>query len=156
MSWTTPAEVLEFTGSTVNQSELNQAYHIIVLFTGATTDAEANLKPKDLLRLKMAEAYQAAWMLRRVDFYGQRDVDHQIQDELQYDKGDEDMHVLAPLAKNALRRLSWMKTRNLEPLTADQALVLRGKLYPETWGLLQQISHDDEDLFGGFRAWRPL
>lgn len=154
MSWATPAEALAKTGETITQGDLDQANGIVELFVGVTTDAVDNLKPRDLRLLKSAEIYQAAWMLRRVDFYGQRDVDNQIQDELQYGKGDRDMHILAPLAKNSILRLSWRRSRNIEPLTADQAFVLRGKLYPETYLKVEGLL--DDELQTGFGPWRPL
>lgn len=156
MTWATPAEALALTGETITQSLLDQAHGVLELFVGVTTDAVDNLKPRDIRLLRSAESYQAAWMLRRVDFYGQRDVDNQIQDELQYVKGDEDMHILAPLAKNAILRLSWKRSRNIEPLTADQAYVLRKKLYPETWSKLESLNHFDDEGMHGFGAWRPL
>lgn len=155
MTWTTPEEASTLTGETIVQGTLDQAYGILFIFTGVVTDAEDNLKPKDLRLLKFAESYQAAWMMRRVDFYGQRDVDNQIQDELQYGKGDRDMHILAPLAKNCILQLSWRRTRNMEPLTADQAYVLRKKLYPETWSKIQTML-DDDTVNAGFGPWRPL
>ncbi len=61
------------------------------------------------------------------------------------------MHILGPLAKAAIMRLSWMRTRTIDPLTPAQALALRDKVTAETYGL-----NDDDEVNDDLGAWRPM
>jgi hypothetical protein len=130
---------------------LNVAYHVIEIFVGAIINSRANLTNRDLRGLKKAESYQAAWMAAQIDLTGRSDATLVAQDGLQYSKGDPDMHILGPLAKAAIMRLSWMRTRTIDPLTPAQALVLRNKVTAETYGL---DDREDLDDLGG--DWEPL
>jgi hypothetical protein len=62
------------------------------------------------------------------------------------------MHILGPLAKKALTKLSWMRTRTIDPLTPEQALALRNKVVAETIG---KYDDDREDDWAG-SPWRPM
>lgn len=155
MSWATPAEALGITGESVTQAKLDQAYQVVELYTGVTTDALSNLRPRDLRLLKQAEAYQAAWLARQVDYLGRSDFDLVSQDGLQYSKGDRDAHELAPLAKAAISRLSWRRSRTVVPLTPEQALALRGVRTPRTIGIHDTSEGGDIDD-DGLGQWRPL
>jgi hypothetical protein len=152
MSWATPAEAQSITGdATLTQAQLDVATHLLEIFAGAVEDSRTNLTNRDLRLLKKAESYQAAWMVAQVDLLGRSDATLVSQDGLQYSKGDADMHVLSPLAKASIMRLSWMRTRTLDPLTPAQALVLRNKVTAETYGL---DDREDLDDLGG--NWEPL
>lgn len=152
MSWATPAEALSITGEALTQAELDVATNLGEIYWGVVEAARDSLTNRDLRLLKKAESYQAAWMKAQVDLLGRSDADLVSQDGLQYSKGDPDMHVLAPLAKASIMRLSWMRSRTIDPLTPTQALELRNKLTPETMGLY------DEDMEGDWTGepWRPL
>ncbi len=126
MSWATPAEASGITGVTVTQAQLDTANAVIEIYVGVTTAALDNLRPRDVRLLKKGESFQAAWQASQVDYTGRSDTDLVSQDGLQFSKGDPDMHVLAPLAKAAISRLSWRRSRSLVPLTPQQALALRG------------------------------
>lgn len=152
MSWATPAQALTITRKTVTQAQLDEAYQIVEIEVGFTTDALTYLKPRDLRLLRQAESYQAVWMAAQVDYYERSDSDLASQDGMQWSKGDPDMHVLAPLAARCLRKLSRRRTRSLEPLTPAQALVLRGVRTPETYG----VDTDEIGSFGDDSEWRPL
>src|SRR5690606_37603858 len=114
---------------------------------------------RDIRLLKKMEAYQAAWMIKQVDLTGRSDVTLVDQDGLSYSKGDDDMHVMAPLAKKAYKRLSWNRTRTLDPLSPTQALALRGKQSAETIGISGSSSSGsayapDDLYYGGWeRIW---
>jgi hypothetical protein len=155
MSWATPAEAASILGSLVQtpvtQPDLDAANGIIEIHVGVVDAARANLGARDLRLLKKAESYQAAWMQGQVDLASRSDVDLVTQDGLQYSKGDVDAHTLGPLATASIRRLSWMRTRTWDPLTPQQALVLRDKVTAETYGLSDQ--EDLDDLAGD---WRPI
>lgn len=152
-TWATPAEASAITGQTITQSQLDTAYHVIEMFAGVIIDARPSLVNRDHRLLKKAESYQAAWMAAQIDLTGRSDATLVSQDGLQYSKGSEDMHILGPLAKKALGKLSWMRTRTIDPLTPQQALVLRGKAVAETVGITGA-----EDLEGDFSSdpWRPI
>lgn len=154
MSWATPAEAASILGSLVQtpvtQSDLDAANSINEVYVGVVESARAKLGGRDLRLLKKAESYQAAWMQGQVDLASRSDVDLVTQDGLQYSKGDPDSHVLAPLAAASIRRLSWMRTRTYDPLSPEQALVLRNKVTAETYGMTDR--EDAEDL----GDWRPI
>lgn len=155
MSWASPAEAASILGSLVQtpvtQVDLDAANSVNEIYVGVVESARAKLSGRDLRLLKKAESYQAAWMQAQVDLAGRSDVDLVTQDGLQYSKGDQDSHVLAPLAAASIRRLSWMRTRTYDPLTPSQALVLRDKVTAETYGMT-----DQEDLDDVAGDWRPI
>lgn len=153
MSWATPAEATSITGQNVTQGQLDTANAVIEIFVGVTDDARDRLKPRDLRLLKKGEAFQAAWMPAQVDYTGRSDIDLVDHDGLRYSKGDPDVYTLAPLAKAAISRLSWRRSRTVQPLTPEQALLLRGVRTPETYGI------DADDLGvgdAGLTRWRPM
>ncbi len=151
-TWASPAEATAITGQTIVQSQLDVAYHVIEMFAGAVINSRANLANRDLRLLKKAEAYQAAWMAAQIDLTGRSDATLVSQDGLQYSKGSEDMHILGPLAKKALTKLSWMRTRTIDPLTPEQALALRNKVVAETYGTMSSDDLEDDP----FHPWRPM
>lgn len=131
-TWTTPDRASTWTRTALDQRALDAAYPIVELFAGVTVDVQDSLKPRDVRLLAYAEAYQAAWMASQADVTGRMDVTQVVQDGVQYSKDDPDAHVLAPLAKRCINRLSWRKSRTLQPLTPDQALFIRGRVPPGT------------------------
>lgn len=132
-SWITPSEAADITGvAEVTVEQISAASSIIEIFSNVTTDAIAALKPGDLRHIKKAVAYQAVWMPSQIDLLTRMDVDNLNQDGIEYSKGNEDAHILAPLARMCLIRLSWRRSRSLLPLTPEQALRLRGFLAPGT------------------------
>lgn len=151
MTWATPAEASALTGHTITQSELAMAQGILVLFTGPV-DGERlnNIRTRDRQLLRSAVAYQAAWMQSKPELFGRSDMDNIIQDSLQFSKADRESHIMAPLAKVALMKLSWQRSRTIDPLTPEQALARRNKTYAETQGL-NQFSQE-EDAF----PWEPM
>lgn len=151
-TWATPSEASAITGQTITQAQLDVAYHVIELFAGVVVNARPRLTNRDLRQLKKAEAYQAAWMAAQIDLTGRSDATLVSQDGLQYSKGDQDMHILGPLAKAALVRLSWMRTRTIDPLTPDQALALRNKVTAETMGTSGGDDLEDDP----FHPWVPM
>lgn len=151
-NWATEAEALSITGEAITDAELGVANSLVEIYVGVVDAARAQLSNRDLRLLKKAEAYQAAWMKAQVDLLGRSDATLVSQDGLQYSKGDPDMHVLAPLAAASIRRLSWMRTRTIDPLTPAQALALRNKVTAETRGL---SGYDDDGDWAG-EPWRPF
>ena len=149
MSWATPAEAQSITGVVLSQAELDVATNLLDIFVGVVDAARPNLSNRDLRLLMKAESYQAAWMKAQVDLLGRSDATLVSQDGLQYSKGDQDMHILGPLAKASIMRLSWMRTRTIDPLTPQQALALRNKVYAETYGKNDELDDDSTE-------WVPM
>lgn len=148
MSWATPVEASALTGKNITQSELNMAQGILEIWVGViSTDRQENMKSRDIGLLKKAEAYQAAWMQSKPDLLARSDVDNVIQDDLQFSKADFDTHVLAPLAKASIMKLSWRRARTIDPLTPDQALAIRKKFTAETYGSYVHGALDGEEIF---------
>lgn len=152
-TWATPEEAAEIAGEHITQEMLNRANATLEIYVGVTAAARPKIRPRDLRLLKLGESYQAAWLAGQVDYTTRSDIDLVDHDGLRYSKGDPDTHTLAPLAKAAISRLSWRRSRTMLPLTPGQALLLRGKRTPETIGI-----HADDAAFddSGFVRWRPL
>lgn len=112
MAWATTADVLAMTGSTVTADELARAVAVVELFVGITEDNETELTESNLRMLKAAACYQAAWMASQVDVVGRMSVERIEQDGAVVQPGAADDLVLAPLAKRAVQRLSWMGGRS--------------------------------------------
>lgn len=147
-TWTTPAYASEITGDSVTHSDLVKATSVIELWTGVfADDPPAKISGHDLRALKKAESYQAAWMASQIDYTGRSDVYHSSHDGVVTIKGNEDMHTLAPLARQAIKRLSWKRSRSIEALTPDQARDIRGKKSAE------HMSNSDND---DHLNWEPM
>lgn len=154
-TWCTLDEASELTNTPISQGSLNLANSIIEVWAGVTPvdhDKIFARRKRDILLLKKAEAFQAAWLEGKPAVLQRSDTDQVIQDGLQYSKGDRDMHVLAPLAKASLVQLSWRRDRTVSPLTPDQAAVLRKKIYPD---VSREFFDFDEDDWGPGR-WEAL
>lgn len=150
-SWITPTEATDITNvAEVTVEQISAASVVIEIYGGVTTATTATLKPRDLRLIKYAVAYQAVWQRDQIDFLNRMDVDNVNQDGIEYSKGNEDAHILAPLARQCLLRLSWRRTRSLLPLTPEQALRLRGFLAPGTTLTGSEEFLDDQE------TWSPL
>ena len=116
MAWATVAETLTYTGITVTEAEVQQAQFIVELFCDTTEEAsDAGLiSSKNLRFLKMAVAYQAAWITEHPDLFTHVDVSTMLQDGLQFTRGHENATLLAPLARRAINRLSWKRNRSIK------------------------------------------
>lgn len=151
MGWVTGAQASALTNLTITDGQVASAAPIIEIYTNVTPAVSGSLKPRDLRLLRLAESYQAYWMPKQVDFASRMDVDQVTQDGVTFAKGDDaDTFTLAPLAKKCVMRLSWMKSRTIMPLTAEQALILRGVRTPN-----MSLSGAEEWL-DDRQSWEPL
>ena len=116
MAMASAADVTNLTGSAVGESDVVMAQGIIELFAGRTEAVFAKMKPRDRYWLKMAVVYQCAWMKSHPEVFSTMDVEELRQVDLQVRFREEDPHaaVVAPLARKALRRVSWKGTRTIE------------------------------------------
>ena len=108
MPWATGADVVALTGTPANEEKLQIAQaHIELAISRTEALAQDDLSSRDLEWLRRAVAYQAAWLEGQADINTRLDVVQLAQDGMQATfKGD--ALILAPLAKMALRKLSWM------------------------------------------------
>lgn len=113
MAWATVGETLTYTKITVDQGDVDSAQFMIEIFADVTEDADANISSKNLRLLKMAVAYQAAWISDHPDIFTHVDVSTMLQDGIQFTNAHANAGVLAPMAKRAIDRLSWRRNRSI-------------------------------------------
>lgn len=116
--WATIADALALTGATVSAVERNLAAQAVELATGAIESVErTGTSARDLYWLKLAVCYQAAWLVAQVDYLERSNVTSASQDGASV-TGGADWLTLGPLARKALRKLSWKGTRTIAPRSA--------------------------------------
>jgi len=125
-TWATVADVLEITGETVTSAKLRQAQYVIDMKSGRSYEIHdmlvANSRRRDLHYLKLATAYQAAWMKSQPDMFGRMNLTNVNADSSSATFGVDAMS-LGPLARGALKRVSWQGTRSLR-VKKDPASVI--------------------------------
>ena len=153
MSWATAVEASAITGLNITSSQITTAQAILEIWVGEVdTTRMENVKTRDVNLLKKAVSYQAAWMQSKPELFGRSDVDQVIQDSLQFSKGDQETHVLAPLAKASIMKLSWRRARTIDPLTPEQALAIRRKTTAETYGMNRHGPIETDEIY----PWEPM
>lgn len=145
-SWCTVAKVASITGKTVTAVDRNIAAYVVELNTGLIESVvRVDTSRRDAYWLQQAVAFQAAWLADTPDYLERNDVTAASQDG-QSVTLKPDALVLAPLAKRALKRLSWRGTRSIRPVPVDE----RGRIrIPSHYVPLE--AHDDITT-----PWRPL
>jgi len=113
MAWATITETETYTGVTVGADNITAAQAMVEIFADVTEDSNLNISAKNLRLLKMAVAYQAAWMTEHPDLFTHVDVSMMLQDGIQFTLGNENAALLAPMARRALNRLSWRRNRSI-------------------------------------------
>ena len=119
-TWCTVDDVLLFTGKSVSDSTLMQAAGVLELHMGRTfyelvsnpDGGTLKVGRRDREWLRRALAYQAAWMLAQPDMYQRLDMDMLASTGRPLQLKDRAL-VLAPLARRALQRVSWLRSRSL-------------------------------------------
>lgn len=123
MPWATPESVTVITGRTVDEAGIARAAAVIESVTGLI---ESVMRPettdRDLYWLKQATSYQAAWMLDNPDVFSRADVTSAGQDGESAAFRNVDAHLLAPLARKALRRLSFRQPNRAQVDAARAAV----------------------------------
>lgn len=110
--WATTAEILTAVGKTVTDATRNLAAQAIELKTGLIETVErTDISSRDRYWLKLAVAYQAAWLLTQPDYLDRHAVSEVAQDGQRAVAANPDWLVLAPLARTAIKRLSWRAPR---------------------------------------------
>jgi hypothetical protein len=110
MPWATAPEVFEVVGEVPTDQNLALANTSIEMFSGVASTTHEVTRATDRHWLRLAVAYQAAWIAQTPGYTGRADASGFSSD------GDSvtlkpDGAVLAPLARRALKRLSWQGSR---------------------------------------------
>lgn len=116
-TWCTVAEVAAIANTTVSTSQLSQAGTEIDVACGRpfSIDGLPGLKrigARDLYWLKAATAWQAAWLAAQVDNFQRVDA-LAVQAGRRMIQLRDTALFLAPLARRALLRVSWLRDRSL-------------------------------------------
>lgn len=136
--WTTTEAVGHLTGVTVDDATLLQAQGIIELKTGVLIEQSPALGGRDAAWIARAVGYQAAFMFEHPDLFSRMAVDAAGHDGESM-SGRSDYMTVAPLAKSAMRRLSWKGTRSTSHERAADT-----------------NDEDETDGFGRPLKWEPM
>lgn len=112
--WATTADVASVTGKTVDGVTRNIAVASLETMIGLIEVVDRpDISDRDRHYLKLATCYQAAFVADNPDLFSRNDVTSASQDGESANYRNVDAHLLAPLARKAIRRLSWKaKTRS--------------------------------------------
>lgn len=117
--WATIADVQDLTGKIVTQAQRDQAVATLELHIGLIEAVEReDITARDRYWLKLATCYQTAWLKAQPDLFERNDVASASQDG-ESANFRPDAHTLAPLARKAIKRLSWRGPRTLVTPKAD-------------------------------------
>lgn len=119
-TWCTAADVLQLTGKTVDDPQVYQANATMELHLGRTyvemmstpDSGQVKLGRRDLEWLRRACAYQCAWITAQPDLFTRLDMDAVAATGRPIQLKDRGL-TLAPLARKALERVSWLRTRSM-------------------------------------------
>lgn len=143
-TWATPGDVLGLTGQEVDDNLVLTANTIIeILGARLYVLSVAKTGAHDLEWMKRAVAFEAVWITGQPDFFTRLDVNAITEGRRSIGVKDLSM-VLAPMAKMALRRVSWLRTRSLHVKS------------PFTDGFAGMSSNPDSSVNDAFEVWRPM
>lgn len=112
-TWATPADVLNLLDQEVTNSLVIVANTIIeILSARIYTLAAPRTGTRDIEWMKRAVAFEAVWITGQPDFFTRLDVNAITEGRRSIGVKELSM-ILAPMAKMALRRVSWLRTRSL-------------------------------------------
>lgn len=157
-AWANPVEASNITNKPVSQEDLDAAQFVIDLYSNVTIEASGGVGAKNLRWLKYAVSWQAVWQSSRVDFGNEMDVTQVTQDGHTFSKGNNDAYILSPIARRALFKLSWNKTRTIDPLSAEDAVQLKYGLNEGDldWGGPRTGVSGNEEWLDDQHPWEPL
>lgn len=121
-SWASVADVTSTTGVTVDDADVLYAQGVIETYCGRTYEGSVvndSIRPKDMVWLKKAVAYQAVWQVQQPGYYGRHSIKEVNQDGAQViysgssESNNSALVMLAPLAARALKNVSWMRSRTI-------------------------------------------
>jgi len=109
----TVADVFNETGANVSASDLAIASASVEIHLNATPGVSAVLRKRDLHWILTSIKWQAAWLPGQPDYAERMDTDSVSQDGA---SAKFKQVLLGPLAKRALKNVSWKGSRTLEML----------------------------------------
>ncbi len=108
MAWATVSDVADITGNVVTAPQIAIARGVIETLVGVFESANRpDISDRDLEWLKRAVCYEAAFVKDNPDLFSRIDVTSASQDGESVAFRNVDAHLLAPLARKCIRRLSW-------------------------------------------------
>ncbi|MCA1840198.1 MAG: hypothetical protein ABR585_12495 [Gemmatimonadaceae bacterium] len=119
-AWASIADVQLYTGISVSQENIDASQAMVELFADCIynqtvdTSGAPLIRAKNLRLLKMAVAYQAAWMSDHPDLFTHVDIGSMNQDGVFFVYKHENASLLAPMARRAIARLSWRRNKNIK------------------------------------------
>lgn len=143
-TWASIGETQAYTGIAVSQDHLTMAQGMIELFSDVVYNqtADASGAPiigaKNFRLLKMATAYQAAWITEHPDLFTHTDIQSINQDGIFYVHSNENSYLIAPMARRALKRLSWMRNKTIR-IRPSRNRVLRKQYVQDDTSSIQYI-----------------
>lgn len=111
-TWCTVVEVTSITRAEPTDAQLAEAQFAMDALCGRSIDVYSSLRARDLHYLKLAMAYQCAWMMAQPDMYARTETSQVTSDGTTTTLPDGAL-VLAPMARRALRRVSWRQSRSI-------------------------------------------
>lgn len=118
MAWATAADVTTYTGQSLPATPSPEAVMALANATvsgyaNRTESASAGISGRDLLTLKVATAFQAAWLIGQPDFLTRLNFRSSTVDGESIAFASESQQNLAPMASRYMRNLSWKASRTL-------------------------------------------
>jgi hypothetical protein len=114
MAWATADDLLSYLGVSLQDPRyLTLANTDITVYANRTEAASASISNRDLLALKLATCYQAAWLPSQPDALSRVNVESSKVDGESMRFSSNAQQNLAPNAQRALKNLSWKGSRTL-------------------------------------------
>lgn len=108
MVWATIQDVSDIAGATVTEAQRTQAVASLETMIGLIEAVPRDdIEARDLHFLKLATCFQARFVAENPDLFSRLDVTSASQDGQSAGFRNADAHILAPLARKSIRRLSW-------------------------------------------------
>lgn len=113
VAWATVQDVKKLTRQDVEQDDIDAAVATIEIHIGLIQDVvRPGISDRDRYWLKLATAYQTVWLRAQADAFERNDVESASQDG-ESANFRRDAHTLGPMARKAIKRLSWRGPRTL-------------------------------------------
>lgn len=118
-SWATAGDVLTYANATVDDATVLRAQATIDVHSARIYADKDMTSDRDQYWLKLAVAYQAAWLPAQPDAFQRLEVT-EAGGATNRTMFTEQALVLSPNARWALKRVSWLKSRSLHVRAADE------------------------------------
>ncbi len=138
--WATVENVKDVTGAVVSEADVKVAIATLEPLVGLINGVERpGISDRDKHWLRNATCFQAAFVKDNPDLFSRADVTSASQDGESASFRNVDAHLLAPLARKAIRRLSW-----------------RGLTRPGDRSRLRPSLNVNSEEYDDSLPWRPL